>query len=78
MASHKEKFEQLSGEEKDAYEVALEKSGCSEFHYALQDCYSEHRDWRKCQKEMVEFKKCTDEQMKLKRAMSQVSNKSLK
>ncbi len=68
-------MEQLSKDEKDAYEVALEKSGCVQFHYALQDCYSEHRDWRKCQKEMSEFKKCTDEQLRLKLAGRQGSCK---
>lgn len=68
MAGHKEKLEQLTQEEKDAYDVALEKSGCAQFHYALQDCYFEHKDWRKCQKEMEEFKKCNDEQMRLKSA----------
>lgn len=64
MADHKE----ISEEEKDAYEVALERSGCAAFHYALQDCYFQHKDWRKCQKEMAEFKKCNDEQIKQKSA----------
>ena len=66
MAGKVKTQDQLTEEEKDAYEVALEKSGCSQFHYALQDCYFEHRDWRKCQKEMADFKKCTEEQNKLK------------
>ena len=67
MASHKEKFAHLSEEEKDSFELALEKSGCAKHHYALQDCYFEHRDWRKCKKEMEELKKCTDEQQKMKK-----------
>lgn len=72
---HEKRLEDLSEEEKDSYEVALEKSGCSQFHYALQDCYFEHQDWRKCQKEMAEFKKCTEEQKKLKAAASHGSRK---
>jgi len=59
---HVKRLEDLSEEEKDSYELALENSGCARFHYALQDCYFEQRDWRKCQKEMMDFKKCTEEQ----------------
>ena len=66
MTSHKEKQESLTEEEKDVYECALEKSGCSKFHFALQDCYYEHKDWRKCKKEMADLKKCTDEQIQKK------------
>lgn len=64
--SHQKKLDQLTEEEKDSYEVALENSGCSQFHYALQDCYFQHKDWRKCKKEMAEFKECTDRQNKRK------------
>ena len=60
MASHKEKLEDLSEEEKDSFEMAIEKSGCAKFHFALQDCYFEHNDWRMCKKEMAEFKQCND------------------
>ena len=66
MSSHKEKLENLTEEEKDSYEIALEKSGCSQFHFALQDCYFEHKDWRMCQKEMAEFKRCYDSKNKKK------------
>jgi len=66
MASHKEKLENLSEEEKDSFEIAIEKSGCAKFHFALQDCYFEHNDWRKCSKEMAEFKQCYDEKNKKK------------
>lgn len=62
--SHQEKLAEL--EEKDDFEVILEKSGCSQFHYALQDCYFEHKDWRKCQKEMEAFKKCVNQQQQNK------------
>ena len=58
---HKQRLEEQSEEEKDVYETLIENSGCSKFHFALQDCYFEHNDWRKCQKEMTEFKRCMSE-----------------
>lgn len=64
MASHKERREQQSEEEKDLYETLIENSGCSKFHFALQDCYFENNDWRKCQKEMTEFRQCMNEHNK--------------
>ena len=62
MSHHKEKLEQQSEEEKDLYETLVENSGCSKYHFALQDCYFEHNDWRKCQKEMTEFRQCMSKQ----------------
>ena len=67
----KEKLEQQSEEEKDVYETLIENSGCSRFHFALQDCYFEHNDWRKCQKEMAEFKQCMSEHSKQREKRSQ-------
>ena len=64
QGGHKEKLEAQTEEEKDEYEERIEKSGCAEYHYALQDCYFEHNDWRKCRKEMEDFKKCVAEQNK--------------
>ena len=46
-------------EEKDAYELMLERSGCIKEHYALQDCFFDKgRDWRVCQEQMREFREC--------------------
>lgn len=67
MAGKIKTHEQLTEEERDSYEQALETSGCSQFHFALQDCYFEHKDWRKCQKEMADFKKCTEKHKKKQR-----------
>ena len=64
---HKQKLEQRNEEEKDVYETLIENSGCSKFHFALQDCYFEHNDWRKCQKEMAEFRECMSEHSKQKK-----------
>lgn len=60
--SHKEQLQNQAEEEKDAYETAIEASGCAKFHFALQDCYFEHNDWRKCRKEMDDFKLCVNKQ----------------
>ena len=49
-------------EEEDPYDIRIKKSGCAKYHYALQDCYAEHKDWRKCTKEMADFKKCFEKQ----------------
>lgn len=53
-------------EEEDPFYTIIEKSGCSKYHYALQDCYTEKKDWRECKKEMEEFKQCNMAQQKLK------------
>ena len=45
-------------EERDPFEIRLEDSGCSQYHYELQECYFEHNDWRQCQKEMKAFREC--------------------
>ena len=60
--SHKEKLQNQTEEEQDVYETLINKSGCAEFHFALQDCYFEHNDWRKCKKEMELFKMCVNAQ----------------
>ena len=44
--------------EEDVYERLVEKAPCAQFHFKLQECYSEHGDWRRCQGEMEEFRKC--------------------
>ena len=46
-------------EEVDPFYVILEKSGCVEYHYKLQDCFHDNNgEWKKCQSEMKEFQKC--------------------
>ncbi|RDD42992.1 Cytochrome c oxidase assembly factor 4-like protein, mitochondrial [Trichoplax sp. H2] len=61
---HWNKSKQDDDEEKDPFEIIIEKSGCSAFHYALQDCMFENRDWRKCKEEMKSFKDCMDKSVK--------------
>ena len=50
-------------EEKDSYELMLERSGCLQQHHTLQDCFFDRgKDWRKCAAEMKDFKECMDKQ----------------
>ena len=46
-------------EERDPYELRIERSGCAAYHYQLQECYFEHNnDWRQCQQQMKAFRDC--------------------
>ncbi|XP_065059761.1 cytochrome c oxidase assembly factor 4 homolog, mitochondrial-like [Rhopilema esculentum] len=51
-------------DEEDPFETRIGGSGCSKYHYALQDCYFEKKDWRLCKEEMKRFRKCMNEQKK--------------
>ena len=58
--------EELEDMEEDPFDTMLQRSGCSEFHFKLQDCMFEKKDWRACQEEVKQFKACMDEQSKEK------------
>lgn len=45
-------------EEEDLVEKMLEKVGCAQEHYAVQECMSETRDWRQCQTHLKAFRQC--------------------
>lgn len=63
----KETTEGEEGQELDQYEVSLRKSGCSEQHYQLQECYFNNgNDWRKCQHEIKLFKDCMSSEQRKK------------
>ena len=47
-------------EEEDPFYSVIEKTGCSQFHFKLQDCYDNNKDWKSCSVEMEEFKLCMD------------------
>ena len=46
--------------EEDPFYSIIERTGCSDFHFQLQDCYDKNRDWKSCSVEMKEFKLCMD------------------
>jgi len=45
-------------EEVDLVDKLLQKSGCEEQHYKVQECMVEFQDWRKCQGVLKEFQSC--------------------
>ena len=45
-------------EEVDLVDKLLQKSGCEEQHYKVQECMVEFQDWRKCQAVLKEFQFC--------------------
>nr|KAI8731597.1 cytochrome c oxidase assembly factor 4-like protein; mitochondrial isoform X2 [Biomphalaria glabrata] len=47
-------------EEVDPVEAMINKTGCLQLHYAVQECIGEKKDWRMCQKEVTEFRKCME------------------
>ncbi|KAH9406623.1 Cytochrome oxidase assembly factor 4 [Tyrophagus putrescentiae] len=47
-----------NGEEKDPLEEMLDRTGCKEVHFSLQECMYEHRDWRKCQNLVSSLRQC--------------------
>lgn len=50
--------EKEEDEGEDLVDQLIEKSGCSEEHYLVQECMVEHRDWRRCQQTLKNFQAC--------------------
>jgi cytochrome c oxidase assembly factor 4 len=48
----------LKEEDKDEWELRIERTGCAKENERLQVCYLKNHDWRKCVEEMTKFKKC--------------------
>ncbi|KPM03909.1 hypothetical protein NH340_JMT02927 [Sarcoptes scabiei] len=53
-------------EDKDALEEMLDRTGCKNQHFALQECMYEHKDWRKCQNLVNELRDCMRNYERLK------------
>ncbi|XP_066450244.1 cytochrome c oxidase assembly factor 4 homolog, mitochondrial [Eleutherodactylus coqui] len=45
-------------EEEDPVDQMISRTGCTAFHYAVQECMVEHQDWRRCQDQVRDFKNC--------------------
>lgn len=45
-------------EGEDLVDQLIEKTGCSQEHYLVQECMVEHQDWRKCQQTLKTFQAC--------------------
>jgi len=44
--------------EDDRVIVMLQKAGCLDHHYKVQDCMVESKDWRKCQEDLKVLQSC--------------------
>ncbi|XP_031636168.1 cytochrome c oxidase assembly factor 4 homolog, mitochondrial [Contarinia nasturtii] len=42
----------------DKVDLMLQKTGCQDLHYKVQECIAETQDWRKCQEVVKEFRNC--------------------
>ncbi|XP_068122725.1 cytochrome c oxidase assembly factor 4 homolog, mitochondrial [Hyperolius riggenbachi] len=51
-------------DEEDPVEQMIGRTGCTSFHYAVQECMAEHQDWRKCQEQVKSFKDCMQDYQK--------------
>ncbi|XP_075707432.1 cytochrome c oxidase assembly factor 4 homolog, mitochondrial [Rhinoderma darwinii] len=45
-------------DEEDPVDQMISRTGCTAFHYAVQECMAEHQDWRRCQDQVQDFKNC--------------------
>ncbi|XP_018428050.1 PREDICTED: cytochrome c oxidase assembly factor 4 homolog, mitochondrial [Nanorana parkeri] len=51
-------------DEDDPLDQMIARTGCTAFHYAVQECMAEHQDWRKCQTQVQDFKECMQDYQK--------------
>ncbi|XP_029375051.1 cytochrome c oxidase assembly factor 4 homolog, mitochondrial [Echeneis naucrates] len=58
MASYSPHDRRRTDDEDDPVEQMISRTGCTELHYAVQECMAEHQDWRACQKQVQAFKDC--------------------
>jgi len=56
--------EEKEEEEVDLVDKLLQKSGCEEQHYKVQECMVEFQDWRKCQGALKDFQLCMSKSQK--------------
>lgn len=60
----KANLEILEDVDEDPVTKAIDKTGCLQLHYAVQECMSQYQDWRKCQSDLTKFRKCIEESQK--------------
>lgn len=65
LPTHERKLrEEKEEEEEDLVDKLINKSGCSDEHYLVQECMVEHQDWRKCQQVLKNFQACLNKNKK--------------
>lgn len=45
---HEKHISTSQDDEPDEWDARIERGGCAQEHYKLQDCYLDTKDWRKC------------------------------
>ena len=58
-------------EDEDPVDRYLNKSGCADLHFKVQECMVDYKDWRKCQDHVKAFKNCIDKTNKNVRQQQQ-------
>ncbi|XP_075122418.1 cytochrome c oxidase assembly factor 4 homolog, mitochondrial [Leptodactylus fuscus] len=68
-------------EEDDPVDRMIAQTGCTAFHYAVQECMAEHQDWRRCQDQVQDFRNCMQdyqrrrmEELKKKRHIAETAS----
>ncbi|XP_041353660.1 cytochrome c oxidase assembly factor 4 homolog, mitochondrial-like [Gigantopelta aegis] len=50
-------------DDEDPVDSMINRTGCAELHWAVQECMAEKKDWRKCQPEVQKFRDCIENSM---------------
>jgi cytochrome c oxidase assembly factor 4 len=61
MLPEGEKHGSSTEDEPDEWDLRIERGGCAQEHFKLQDCYMETKDWRKCKDEVDSVNDLADE-----------------
>jgi len=65
LPAHERKLrEEKLEEEEDLVDKLINKSGCANEHYLVQECMVENQDWRKCQQVLKNFQSCLNKKPK--------------
>jgi cytochrome c oxidase assembly factor 4 len=51
-SGHEKHVSTSTDDEPDEWDERIERGGCAQEHFKLQDCYMASKDWRKCKGEV--------------------------
>jgi hypothetical protein len=63
---HNRTKQQKDNDEEDPFETMLNKAGCLNEHYKVQECMADTKDWRICQPHVKAFRECIEKSKKKK------------